>query len=134
MVETLTHIGYEPHISLEDNTTNNLHTIDRTRWYKIGLAGFCFANIMMMSFPEYFSQGEVLEPIIKKTLTIIIVALSLPVITYCASEFFINAWNGLKNKYLNIDAPIALALLITFGRSLYEIFTGTGSGYLDSMS
>jgi len=134
VVETLTHIGYEPHISLEDNTTNNLHTIDRTRWYKIGLAGFCFANIMMMSFPEYFSQGEVLEPIIKKTLTIIIVALSLPVITYCASEFFINAWNGLKNKYLNIDAPIALALLITFGRSLYEIFTGTGSGYLDSMS
>ena len=134
VVETLTHIGYEPHISLEDNQANNLRALDRTRWHKIGLAGFCFANIMMMSFPEYFSQGEVLEPIIKKALTIIIVVLSLPVITYCASEFFINAWNGLKSKYLNIDAPIALALLITFGRSLYEIFTGTGSGYLDSMS
>ena len=134
VVETLSHIGYEPHISLNDNATSNLRLIDRTRWYKIGLAGFCFANIMMMSFPEYFSQGEVLEPIIKNTLTIIIVTLSLPVITYCASEFFINAWNGLKNRYLNIDTPIALALLITFGRSLYEIFTGTGSGYLDSMS
>ncbi|MBL0008341.1 MAG: heavy metal translocating P-type ATPase metal-binding domain-containing protein [Saprospiraceae bacterium] len=134
VVETLTHIGYEPHLSLEEVSTSQLRKIDRTRWYKIGLAGFCFANIMMLSFPEYFADGEVLEPIIKSTLTAIIVVLSLPVITYCASEFFVNAWNGLKNKYLNIDAPIALALVITFGRSMYELYTGTGSGYLDSMS
>lgn len=134
VVETLTHIGYEPHLSLEEVSSAQLRQIDRTRWYKIGLAGFCFANIMMMSFPEYFSGGEILEPIIKTTLTALIIFLSLPVITYCASEFFINAWNGLKNKHLNIDAPIALALVITFGRSMYELYTGTGSGYLDSMS
>lgn len=134
VVELLVHIGYEPHLSMEDVSRSQLRHIDRRRWYKIGIAGFCFANIMMMSFPEYFSDGIALESLIKKTLTIIIVMLSIPVITYCASEFFINAWNGLKNKYLNIDAPIALALLITFGRSMYEISTGTGSGYLDSMS
>lgn len=134
VVETLTHIGYEPHLSMEEVSSTALKQIDHSRWYKIGLAGFCFANIMMMSFPEYFSGGEVLEPFIKSTLTAIIVVLSIPVITYCASEFFVNAWNGLKNKYLNIDAPVALALLITFVRSMYEIFTDTGSGYLDSMS
>jgi len=134
VVETLTHIGYEPHLSLEEISTSQLRKIDRTRWYKIGLAGFFFANIMMLSFPEYFADGDMLEPIIKSTLTAIIVVLSLPVITYCASEFFVNAWNGLKNKYLNIDAPIALALMITFGRSMYELYSDSGSGYLDSMS
>lgn len=134
VVELLAFVGYEPHLSLEEISATPLRTIDRTRWYKIGLAGFCFANIMMMSFPEYFSGGETLEPIIKRTLTVLIVALSIPSITYCASEFFVNAWSGLRNRYLNIDAPIALALLITFGRSLYEILSGTGSGYLDSMS
>ncbi|HEY3387160.1 MAG TPA: heavy metal translocating P-type ATPase, partial [Saprospiraceae bacterium] len=134
VVELLTHIGYEPHLSLEEVTQAQVHQIDRTRWYKIGLTGFAFANIMMLSFPEYFSGGEPLEPIIKKTLTTIILILSLPVITYGASEFFASAWAGLKNKHLNIDAPIALALVITFGRSLYEIFTGIGPGYLDSMS
>lgn len=134
VVETLAHVGYEPHLSLEEVSTSNLRKIDRTRWYKIGLAGFCFANIMMLSFPEYFSGGEPLEPIIRSTISILIVLLSIPSITYCASEFFINAWSGLRNRYLNIDAPIALALLITFGRSLYEIFSSTGSGYLDSMS
>lgn len=134
VVETLTRIGYEPHLSLEEVSSRDLRKIDRTRWYKIGLAGFAFANIMMLSFPEYFSGGLPLEPVIKTALTAIIVVLSLPVITYCASEFFINAWNGLKNRYLNIDAPIALALVITFARSMYEIATDTGTGYLDSMS
>lgn len=134
VVETLAHIGYEPHLSMEEVSTKQLRQLDRTRWYKIGLAGFSFANIMMLSFPEYFAGENGLEPIIKSALTTIIVVLSLPVITYCASEFFVNAWSGLKNRYLNIDAPIALALVITFGRSMYEIFTHTGPGYLDSMS
>ncbi len=134
VVETLTQIGYEPHLSLEEISNDQLRSIDRTRWYKIGVAGFCFANIMMMSFPEYLSGGTMLEPVIRKVLTVLIVLLSLPVIVYCASEFFSTAWSGLKNQYLNIDAPVALALLITFGRSMYEIFSGTGTGYLDSMS
>ncbi len=134
VVETLTRIGYEPHLSLEDVTTSQLRKSDKKGWYKIGLAGFCFANIMMLSLPDYFSGSQAIEPIIRKAFTILILALSLPVITYCANEFFVNAWHGIKSKYLNIDVPIALALLITFGRSIYEISTGTGTGYLDSMS
>jgi len=134
VVETLTHIGYEPHLSLEEVSTSQLRKIDRTRWYKIGLAGFCFANIMMLSFPEYFADGEVLEPIIKSTLTAIIVVLSLPVITYCASEFFVNAWNGLKNKFINIDVPISLGLLALFLRSIYEIVLHSNAGFMDSLA
>jgi len=37
-------------------------------------------------------------------------------------------------RFLNIDAPIVLAIVITYTRSVYEILSGTGSGYLDSMS
>lgn len=134
VVETLTAIGYEPHLSLQHISGEAPARMDRSRWYKIGIAGFCFSNIMMMSFPEYFSSNGAVEPEIKMVLQYIIVALSIPVLFYCAAEFFITAWKGLKNKYLNIDAPVALALVITFIRSLYEIISHTGSGYLDSMS
>ncbi len=134
VVETLTAIGYEPHISLHELNTNHVKKTDKTRLYKVGVAGFCFANIMMMSFPEYLvADGEV-EANIRQVLQYFIVAFSLPVIFFCATEFFIIAWKGLKHKFLNIDAPIALAIAITFGRSLYEIFSHTGAGYLDSMS
>lgn len=134
IVETLTRIGYEPHLSLENVTDAQVHRSNKKGWYKIGLAGFCFANIMMLSIPDYFAGRQIIEPLIQKTFTLLILGLSIPVITYCASDFFVNAWHGLKTKYLNIDVPIALALLITFGRSIYEIATGTGTGYFDSMS
>jgi P-type Cu+ transporter len=33
---------------------------------------------------------------------------------------------------LNIDAPITLAIIVTYARSYYEIISGHGAGYLDS--
>jgi Cu+-exporting ATPase len=134
VVETLASIGYEPHISLNNLIEKNTKSGDRTRWYKIGVAGFAFSNIMIMSLPEYFSRSGGLEHHVALTFQVLIVLLSIPVIFYSAQEFFVTAWKGLKNKYLNIDAPVALALIITYGRSLYEVFSGTGSGYFDSMS
>ncbi|HPN19289.1 MAG TPA: heavy metal translocating P-type ATPase metal-binding domain-containing protein, partial [Chitinophagales bacterium] len=134
VVETLTAIGYEPHISLQELDSKNIRKTDKTRLYKVGIAGFCFANIMMMSFPEYLVADGVVEANIREVLKYFIVAFSLPVIFFSATEFFEIAWKGLKHKFLNIDAPIALAIAITFGRSLYEIFSHTGAGYLDSMS
>jgi Cu+-exporting ATPase len=134
VVETFTAIGYEPHISLQDINKQNPKKYNRKQLYKIGVAGFCFANIMMMSLPEYFAIGSSLDKQIELAFRYVTVLLSLPVLFYCATEFFVLAWQGLKKKYLNIDAPIALAIAITFCRSLYEIFIHDGSGYLDSMS
>lgn len=133
VVETLTSIGYEPHISLQELSSNKINTTNKTSLYKVGIAGFCFANVMMMSFPEYLSSTNRVEENIHVVFKYLIVLFSLPVIFYSATEFFVAAWKGLKNKFLNIDAPIALAILITFFRSLYEIFSNTGTGYLDSM-
>ncbi len=134
VVETLTAIGYEPHISLHDIGGVKTNHYNKTRLYKMGIAGFCFVNIMMMSLPEYFAVDESMQLDIGTVFKYITLVLSIPVLLYCASEFFISAWKGLKNKYLNIDAPIALAIAITFGRSLYEFFIVGGNMYLDSMS
>lgn len=132
-VELLAFIGYEPYISLNDVSGKKKKKIDRKQVLKIGVAGFCFGNIMMLSFPEYFSSGT-LDQGLKHAFTYANLLLAFPVFFYCASEFFTSAWKGLQQKFLNIDAPIALALLLTFGRSVYEIFNNTGPGYLDSLS
>jgi len=59
LVELLAFIGYEPAISLQNSTKKAVHKFDRKQIYKIGVAGFCFSNIMMLSFPEYFSAGNI---------------------------------------------------------------------------
>jgi len=135
LVVLLARIGYEPHISLQDAEASTRPAAARSTIYKIGIAGFCFGNIMMLSFPDYFAGGDLSDtPYLATIFRYLSLLLSLPVITYCASEFFTGSVTYLKQRRLNIDFPIALALLITFGRSLYEIFSGTGSGYLDSMT
>jgi len=132
--EKLTDIGYEPHISLNDAAKKSLEKIDKPRILKIGIAGFCFGNIMMFSFPEYFSLGKYDDPSFVYFFNYFNLILSLPVFFYSASEFFSAAFKSVKQKFLNIDAPIALAIFITFSRSVYEILSNTGAGYLDSMS
>lgn len=134
VVELLTTIGYEPYISLDESDKKEKSGFDKKRIYKLGVAGFCFGNIMLLSFPEYLSFSSAMEHQYANLFRVLNLVLALPVFFYSASEFFTNAWAGLKQKMLNIDAPIALALIITFARSLYEIGTGTGAGYLDSIS
>jgi Cu+-exporting ATPase len=134
VVELLAFIGYEPYISLQDGEKKKPFAGNRKYIYRIGVAGFCFGNIMMLSFPEYFSSGQIGQEQLKAVFSYLNLLLSLPVLFFCASEFFVSAWKGLRQKWLNIDAPIALAILVAFGRSVYEILMGTGPGYLDSMS
>ena len=132
LVELLAFIGYEPDISLKDAGKKTVKPFNRKQVYKIGVAGFCFSNIMMLSFPEYFSSGNIEQAGLKQTFTWLIFFLSIPVLLYSANGFFISAWKGLRQKILNIDAPIALATTVAFARSYYEIISGTGAGFLDS--
>ncbi len=134
IVELLAFVGYEPYISLDDSDKKKTKKIDRRQFYKIGVAGFCFSNIMMMSFPEYFSSGKMDQEFLAHLFNYLNLLLALPVFFYSASGFFISAWKGIRQNWLNIDAPIALSILMTFSRSVYEVLSGTGAGYFDSMS
>lgn len=130
----LTRLGYEPYFSLSDIGNNTqVPKTDRSRIYKLGVAGFAFGNIMLLSFPEYFAYGTDLDGL-KPYFQWLMLVLIIPVITYSSTEFYKLAWGGIKERYLNIDLPIVLAMIITFSRSIFEIFTHTGPGYFDSLS
>lgn len=132
VAELLAHIGYEPYISLND--LNRKKPVNPPGLiFKLGVAGFCFANIMLLSFPEYLGL-EASERYLQSVFRYLSLALSLPVFFFSAYPFFESGWKALRSKFLNVDAPIALAILVTFTRSVYEIISSTGSGYLDSMS
>lgn len=132
VAETLTSIGYEPYISLND-LKEKRPAIDKSMVYQIGVAGFAFGNIMLMSFPEYLGI-DASEKILLNVFRWANFFLAIPVLLYSALPFYQSSWKSLKHKFLNIDAPIALAVIITFIRSAYEVISGTGGGYFDSMT
>jgi len=132
VVETLTEIGYEPYISLND-LKEKRPGLDKSMVYQLGIAGFCFGNIMLMSFPEYLGI-DASETALRGAFRWMNFALAIPVFLYSALPFYISSWKGFKHRFLNIDAPIALAIIITFVRSAWEVISGTGGGYFDSMT
>lgn len=50
----LSSIGYPPEINLGDVENAQPRAVEKSLIYKIGLAGFAFGNIMLLSFPEYW--------------------------------------------------------------------------------
>lgn len=132
IVLLLSSIGYEPYISLE-NYENKKKEVDRSLYYKIGVAFFSFGNIMLLSFPEYFEVGEFWIEQYKGFFRWLIFALALPPFFYSAWGYYVSAWKSIKSGMLNIDIPIALGIVVMFVRSTFDIAMGYGQGFFDSM-
>ena len=133
VVELLDNLGYEPALNLENETSPNNKT-DKSLYYKVGIAGFAFGNIMLLSFPQYLSISVSDQDELKQIFAYISIVLVMPVFFYCASDYFISAYKGLRNKIVNIDVPISLGIAVLFIRSIIEIAFKIGPGYLDSLS
>lgn len=133
LVLLLSSIGYEPYISL-DNFDEGKKKVDRSLIYKLGIAFFCFGNIMLLSFPEYFEVEEFWINQYRGFFRWLIFALSLPSFLYSASDYYVSAYKSIKSKMLNIDIPIALGILVMFIRSTIDILFDYGQGFFDSLT
>lgn len=133
VVNVLDSIGYEPLLTLEDKEDEAKEIVRKDLYYKIGVTGFAFGNIMLLSFPEYLTADYETETM-SRIFSFLNVVLALPVFFYGGSEYFSSAIKGLKKRIFNIDVPISLGILVLFLRSLYEVVTFTGAGYFDSLA
>ncbi len=134
LVYVMAKIGYEPHLDMTDLDGRSIRKKDRSVTFRIGIAGFVFGNIMLFSFPEYFSLSDADNPGFNTVFNYLNLALSIPLLFYCSAPFFKGAWQSLSQKVLNIDVPIALGIAVMFIRSVIEILSDTGPGYLDTMA
>jgi Cu+-exporting ATPase len=133
VVETMNIIGYEPKINLNDLERKEKRSHLSRYYLKIGIAFFAFGNMMLLSFPEYFGISSFAESNYRQFFGYMNFLLALPVTFYCASEFFVSAWNGIRHRVSNMDIPIALGIAVMFLRSSYEIFFTGGAGYFDTL-
>ncbi|MBP9077582.1 MAG: heavy metal translocating P-type ATPase metal-binding domain-containing protein [Haliscomenobacter sp.] len=134
VVELLASIGYAPAINLGSLDKEKRPVTDRSFSYKLGVAGFAFGNIMLMSFPEYLGLEKDQDSYFFQFFGYLNIFLSIPVVFYSGSDYFRSAWLGLKNKELTIDVPLALGILVYFIRSVYEILSHSEAGYMDSLA
>ncbi|MEO7215870.1 heavy metal translocating P-type ATPase metal-binding domain-containing protein [Mucilaginibacter sp.] len=131
LVQLLFDIGYEPAISLQD-VIKKQNTIKDNLVQRIAVAGFCFGNVMLLSFPEYLGLSS-FEQSFRHFFGWLNILFSVPVVFYSGREYFVSAWQNLRNKVLNIDFPLALGIAVLFVRTVVEIVSNVGVGFADTL-
>ncbi|MDB6024659.1 MAG: Cation transport ATPase [Verrucomicrobiales bacterium] len=130
VVALLASLGYEPDLKFSD-LEKLKHPVSRRLWLQLGIAGFAFGNIMLFSISSYF--GLDVEHF-KKLFGYLSFALALPVFFYSASDYWKSAWQSLRRRMLTIEVPIAAGIVALFAQSAYEVCSGRGEGYFDSLA
>lgn len=100
---------------------------------RMAISMLAMMQVMMFAVPAYVSADGV-DPASRRLLDWASLALTLPVVFYCAAPFFRNAWRDLTLLQPGMDVPIALGIGGAFAASAWAAFTGEGATYFDSVS
>ncbi len=134
LADFLAGIGYTPDINIADSRKEKKSSQHRKLRIKIAIAGFCFGNSMLISLPEYLDSSFSEEPYFQTVFGIMNILFAIPVVFYSGWDYFDAAIKGLRKKFISMDLPIALGISTLLIRSVYEIVSSTGPGYIDSLT
>jgi Cu2+-exporting ATPase len=98
------------------------------------VAGFGAMQAMMYAAVLYFGGRDTLEPTTHELFRWLGFLVATPVVLYSARPFFRGAIRSLRARQLGMDVPVALAIALIYGASLFEAFRGGGEVYFDSVS
>jgi len=129
----LASIGYEPQFTLFETEKKKPAAISKKSWLQLGIAAFGFGNIMLMALPLYLGLDSANGPWFKTLAGWLGLAMTLPVVTYSASDFWRAAWWSARQRVLTMEVPIALGLAAIYATSIFEVLSHRGLGYCDSL-
>jgi Cu2+-exporting ATPase len=105
----------------------------RDQLRRLGVAGALGMQVMILSVALYGGRWWGIEIEFRQLFRWLSLALTLPIVGYCAQPFFISAWRDLKNRRPGMDVPVALAIGIAFVASAWATATDIGEVYYDSV-
>lgn len=134
VVALLASLGYEAELKFSDLESKPRNTARRKLWLQLGVAGFAFGNNMLFAIALYLGVDAVSGPAFRNLVGYLSLSLALPVLLFSAHDYFRLARQGLKQKLLTIEVPIAAGILVIFAQSAWDVLSGRGVGYFDSFA
>jgi P-type Cu2+ transporter len=123
-ITALADIGFEAH----EARAATGQTADDGLTLRLGIAGFAMMNVMLLSVAVWSGATDTTRDFFHW----VAATIALPATLYCAEPFFRSAISALRVRRLNMDVPIALAIVLASGLSLYETMTGGEHAYFDA--
>ena len=129
LMDLLSSWGYRAQfLSGDEDSKFKLLEESKSLLKKLAVTGACAGNIMLFVIPVYSG----LEGPLKTIFNWMGFVLFLPIIFYSGVPFYQGAWNSLRYQKMNVDLPIAIALLSGFLLSTVNLIRGNGDIYFDS--
>ena len=107
---------------------------------RLGLAWLIMMQVMMLAFPAYL-RGSPMAGADRSFLDQAIIymnwlslALTIPVVWYCAAPVWKNAFSRLSRARIGMDVPVALGIAAAFIPSVYATWAERGEVYFESVS
>jgi P-type Cu2+ transporter len=97
------------------------------------IAGLGMMQVMMYALPGYVTQGE-LSGDAAQLMRFASLVLTIPVVFYSATPFFLGAWRDLAARRLGMDVPVALGIGVAFVASAAATLFNDGVVYFDSIA
>lgn len=107
---------------------------ERELLVRIGIAGACAGNVMMIAFALYagmFGDLSVEHATLFRWASLVITA---PAVFISGGVFFRGAWAGLRARTLHMDLPLSLGIAAGFVWGGYNTIRGVGEIYFDSVT
>jgi len=139
IARTLDSLGYPPHpfhgAKMKDVWRREQHQ----HFIRIGVAGACAGNVMMIAFALYGGLISGIEDDYRTFLNWTALGITLIAIVFPGRTFFVGALSSLRARSLHMDVPVALALsvgtiwgaVVTIRGGQSEIF---GDVYFESLT
>ncbi len=127
-------VGYPPQPLLAENRAANWQKQRKTDLMRLGVAGFGMMQAGMVAIGLHAGGIQGIEYNWQQMLRLVSLFLTLPVIAYSAVPFFRSALRVVLRGRLNMDVPVAIALILAFSASVLATVRGTGEVYFDSVA
>lgn len=126
----LARLGYEAH-ELDPGTLSMTETDRQGRdlLMRVGVAGFAMMNVMLLSVAVWSGATDATRDMFHLVSALI----AIPTVAFSGQPFFHSAFRALKARRLNMDGPIALALVLTVAISLYETLNSGEHAYFEAV-
>lgn len=128
--KSLAAIGYLPRPATDDQQQQLIKKENRIALFRIGVAGFGTMQAMMVAVGMYTGATDFWLDFLRWLSMLV----ATPVVFFSAWPFFQSAWRSIQMRHLVMDVPVALAIGLAYGASVWATVSSTGEVYFESVS
>lgn len=127
-------LGYPPHPYRDQKREEAQRAEDRRMLIRIGVAGACAGNTMLIAFALYGGMFSGMEEAHRHFFRWTSLIITLPAVLWAGNLFFKGAWAAFRTSTLHMDLPIALGIGAGFAWGTHNTIMGVGEVYFDSVT